>query len=156
MTAEGDDARAQPRPAIQRFQVAIKGLLVDQGKLLVVREADGERWWELPGGRIDVGEEGVSHEDVLRRELREELGDELRCDIGPPLVTWTRPLALAPGEFGFLVGLLCTEVSGALRLSAEHCELRWVGPHEWRTLAFAPGYDTALDLFWKRFEQRGW
>lgn len=140
--------------AIQRFQVAIKGLLVVDQRLLVLREADGARLWELPGGRIDVGEEQVPQEDVLRRELLEELGPDLRCEIGPPLVTWTRPLALAPGEYGFLVGLLCTRITGRLRLSAEHCDARWVSRDEWRDLPFAPGYPAGLEVFWKRWEQR--
>jgi len=38
-----------PRPpvqrALQRFQVALKAFVVREGRLLLVREAEGERFW---------------------------------------------------------------------------------------------------------------
>src|SRR5437870_9840272 len=100
--------------AIQRFQVALKALIVRDGRLLVVRERGETGAWELPGGRIEVGEESVPHTEVLMRELREELGADFRCSIGAPVVTWMRPLICDPGEFGFLVGYACTYEGGAI------------------------------------------
>jgi 8-oxo-dGTP diphosphatase len=135
--------------AIQSFQVAIKGLIVREGRSLVLRESNGPGWWELPGGRIDVGEEDAPHIDVLSRELREELGPDFRCRIGAPLVTWARPRDRERGEFTFLVGLRCDYEGGAIELSDEHSELRWVDRDAWRELAFAPGYETALAEFWR-------
>ena len=38
----------------------MKALLIRDGRLLLVREAEGEQYWELPGGRIEVGEETSS------------------------------------------------------------------------------------------------
>lgn len=78
--------------AIQHFEVSIKGLLLREGRMLLVRERVADQFWELPGGRIDVGEELLPAAEVLRRELREELGPDLQVEIGEPLLTWVRPI----------------------------------------------------------------
>ena len=140
--------------AIQLFQVAIKALIVRDGRLLVLRLGGGPIWWELPGGRIDVGEEDAAHADVLRRELREELGPDFRCRIGAPLLTWMRPRDRERGEFTILIGLRCEYEGGAIALSHEHSELRWVNRDSWRELALAPGYEVALAEFWQGFARK--
>jgi len=141
-----------PRP-LQRFHVGIKAFVVRGARLLMLREANAARRWELPGGRIDQGEEGRAHADVLRRELAEELGADFTCEIGAPLVTWVRPVDPARSESTFLVGLHCTSPRGEIQLSDEHVELRWVARDEMGALELAPGYDTALDTFWKRITE---
>ena len=59
--------------AVQTFEVSLKAFIVRDGRALLVREAD-TGFWELPGGRIDIGEEQLAHEAILARELAEELG----------------------------------------------------------------------------------
>jgi|SRR6185503_9548619 len=52
------------------YRVAIRVLIVQKDKVLLVKEvSDG--WWALPGGGIDHGE---MVETSLRREVEEELG----------------------------------------------------------------------------------
>lgn len=55
--------------------VAVKGIIVFQGRILIVRRAAadvvGAGSWECPGGKIDFGE-GL--EDALEREIAEETG----------------------------------------------------------------------------------
>ena len=56
------------------YRVSVKALVFDrEGRLLVVQAEDG--FWEVPGGGWEHGE---TIEEALRRELREELGAELR------------------------------------------------------------------------------
>lgn len=52
------------------YRVAIRVLVVQDGKVLLVKEADDD-WWALPGGGVDHGE---SIESTLTREIEEELG----------------------------------------------------------------------------------
>lgn len=52
------------------YRVAIRVLIVQNDKVLLVKEADDD-WWALPGGGIDHGE---SVESSLTREVEEELG----------------------------------------------------------------------------------
>lgn len=56
----------------QKPTIRVSGLLVDEGRILMVEQARGEeRYWLLPGGGVEFGE---SLADALRRELLEELG----------------------------------------------------------------------------------
>ena len=52
------------------YRVAARVLVVNDGKVLLVKEADDD-WWALPGGGIDHGE---SIETAVTREVEEELG----------------------------------------------------------------------------------
>lgn len=52
------------------YRLAIRAFIFHEGKVLMVREKDGD-WWSFPGGGIDYGE---TIEEALPRELAEELG----------------------------------------------------------------------------------
>jgi len=55
------------------FSVSVKALIVDdEGKFLMVKENNGV--WDLPGGRLENGENIV---DALKRECLEEIGVEV-------------------------------------------------------------------------------
>ncbi len=129
---------------IQRFHVGIKAFLMDADRLLLLRESS-TGLWELPGGRIDVGEEQLPQTEVLRRELGEELGPDARAEIGPLALTWVRERS--PGDFVFLVGRWCRWHGGSARLSAEHDALAWVGEGGEADYGLAPGYAGAIAEF---------
>jgi 8-oxo-dGTP pyrophosphatase MutT (NUDIX family) len=134
---------------LQRFQVALKAFVVDGDRLLMVREADGECFWELPGGRIEVGEESLPPVAVLQRELFEELGAAFTCEVGSLAGAWVRPPEPPKRDVPvFLLGYRCRHGAGPIVLSAEHVESRWVTRAESEQLQLAPGYAAALDQFW--------
>jgi ADP-ribose pyrophosphatase YjhB (NUDIX family) len=57
---------------MQNIRVRVAGILVKDGRILLVRhEKGGKSYWLLPGGGMDFGE---SAEEALAREFREEVG----------------------------------------------------------------------------------
>jgi len=139
--------------AIQKFHVAMKAFIGREGTLLVVKDSSSG-FWELPGGRIDVGEENIPHSEVLLRELREELGPNLDVAVERPMVSWTKRLW---GEDGFvvLVGWRCDYRKGEVRLSDEHTEFRWVDPESWKALRMTPADQGTIQQYWDRVEAEG-
>jgi 8-oxo-dGTP pyrophosphatase MutT (NUDIX family) len=137
--------------AIQRFEVSLKAFVVRDGRVLVVRESDSG-FWELPGGRIDVGEEWDPHEKILAREIAEELGPAFRVEAGIETVTWTRRRP-EDGVFQFIVGRLCRHVAGEPVLSHEHDDLAWLEPGGERGLGFPPesSYHGAFADLWRHW-----
>jgi len=133
--------------AIQTFEVGVKAFLWHEQRLLLLQERDQQARWELPGGRIDVGEEGLPIADVLARELREELGAQFSCDIGAVCACWVRRADAHRRLPVFLVGHCCTAPRGELVLSDEHQALRWVARDGWQHLDLAAGYREALARF---------
>lgn len=134
---------------VQRFEVSLKAFIVREERVLVAREAE-TGWWELPGGRIDVGEEREAHARVLAREIGEELGPDLAIAVGEGAVTWVRRRA-ADGVFTFLVGRVCRIVSGAITLSSEHMALDWATAEDCKRLEWPPesGYPDAIAALWR-------
>jgi 8-oxo-dGTP diphosphatase len=69
------------------LQLAQKAVLYNRGNVLMIQKSAEDPYnplkWEIPGGRLQVGEELSDH---LKREVREEVG--LEIEIGPPLAMW--------------------------------------------------------------------
>lgn len=65
----------------KRFQIGVKGLIIVDGKVLLLKRTadEGGSFWELPGGRMEAGEE---IEATLRRELGEEVPSLARVEVG--------------------------------------------------------------------------
>jgi 8-oxo-dGTP pyrophosphatase MutT (NUDIX family) len=134
---------------LQRIQVALKAFVLDGDRLRMVREADGERYWELLGGRIEVGEENVPPAAVLRRELSEELGAAFVYEVDALVTAWVRPPDPPRRSVPvFLLGYSCRPGGGEIALGEEQVEHRWVTRAECAQLQLAPGYAAALDTFW--------
>jgi 8-oxo-dGTP pyrophosphatase MutT (NUDIX family) len=134
--------------AIQRFEVSLKAFVLRKDCALFVREAD-TGLWELPGGRIDVGEERLNHDAILRREIAEELGSDFLFSIGDAAVTWVRQ---RPSDwvFQFIVARICLHEGGEPALSGEHTNHVWAKKCEWQTLALPAlsDYRSALERLW--------
>ena len=99
------------------FPVSIKGvLLVDNDKAVLAMNDRGE--WELPGGRIEVGEDP---ETCVQREFEEELGVKVFAE---ELID-SYLFEVIPGKHVFIVTYGC-KLQGPFepRLSHEHVELR--------------------------------
>lgn len=103
--------------------VVVAAALHESGRLLAARRSAPPELagrWELPGGKVEPGEDPTR---ALVRELREELG------IGAEL------LARVPGEWplkpGYVLRVWTARLlSGSPRPLEDHDELRWLGPDE--------------------------
>jgi ADP-ribose pyrophosphatase YjhB (NUDIX family) len=76
---------AQPRPGEQHLpggpKVRVSGLLIDHGRVLLVRQTHGSRdHWLLPGGAVERGE---TLSVALEREVLEECGLRVHVENGP-------------------------------------------------------------------------
>jgi len=92
------------------YPTSIKGvLLVDRQVLLVKNSRDQ---WELPGGRIDEGED---HAQTVSREFAEELS--LDVAIRAPIDSYL--FEVIPGRHVFIVTYGCTLV-GEFRPAISH------------------------------------
>jgi 8-oxo-dGTP diphosphatase len=83
-------------PELRLRQAARAVVLDPAGRILLVRfEFSDRSLWACPGGGLEPGE---SHQDALRRELREEVGLELE-DLGPCIWTRTHIIPLFDGRW---------------------------------------------------------
>jgi 8-oxo-dGTP diphosphatase len=99
--------------------VSVKGVLLDQGRVLLLANERGE--WDLPGGRPEAGED---HRVALKREVREETG--LDVEIGTLLDEHL--FEVLPGRFVRIVAYACHLMGDSdVVLSPEHLETRWLG-----------------------------
>jgi 8-oxo-dGTP pyrophosphatase MutT (NUDIX family) len=105
------------------FPVSVKGVLVTaDSKLVLMLNDRGE--WELPGGRIELGESAA---DCLAREIKEELG--VTAKVGEPIDSYL--FEVIPGRHVFIVTYLCS-LEGAFlpRLSNEHHQVGTFSPED--------------------------
>ena len=68
-------------PATRAFPVSVKGVLVRDGRVLLLKNEREE--WEPPGGKLELGEEP---QVCVAREITEETG--LAVTVGPILDAW--------------------------------------------------------------------
>jgi len=102
--------------------VAVGVVLDGDRNILITRRADGSHQgglWEFPGGKVEPGE---TLQSALARELREELGIEVRR---------TSPLLEVRHDYGDKRVLLDVHVVWDFdgeALALENQPLAWVGP----------------------------
>jgi mutator protein MutT len=117
-----------PREYPDRPIVGVGGVIVDNGKVLLVRRRHEplKGHWSLPGGMVEIGE---TLEAALTRELLEETG--LAVDVGPVIEVFDR---ITPDEdhrirYHFvLIDYLCWPGGGALRAGSDVDAAIWADP----------------------------
>ena len=110
------------------YFVAVKIFFVRDWKLLILKDNFGD--WDLPGGRIKKDEFDMSLDQVTKRKMSEELGENVQYTIGKPVV-FMRHERVEQSEGNptvriFAVGFEGTLDRGEIKLSKRHTEKLWV------------------------------
>jgi ADP-ribose pyrophosphatase YjhB (NUDIX family) len=112
------------------YFVAVKIFLERDGKFLVMKDNFGD--WDLPGGRIRRDEFEVPLESIIARKMSQEVGPQVKYEIGKPLLFMRHErVEAAPGNPTvriFAIGYSATWKSGEPKLSERHTEILWADP----------------------------
>jgi ADP-ribose pyrophosphatase YjhB (NUDIX family) len=104
-------------------KVDVRGAVVEEGQLLLVREAmDGA--WTLPGGWADVGE---TPRTAVEREVAEESGLQVRALRLVGVYDANRVEGALPLFHAYKLLFLCERLSGSLSPSDETLEAGFFG-----------------------------
>ena len=107
----------------EKFSVSQKAILIRDGKCLIAELNGRPDIWDLPGGRINIGE---NKEEALRREIKEELGiDSFKILSTVHYDAWHTSLGWP------ICGIANTiESDEGITLSNEHTKYAWISQEE--------------------------
>jgi len=119
-----------------RFPVSVKGVLLEGDRVVLLLNERNE--WELPGGRLERGEDPVA---CLEREFAEELGAEIVAD--GILDCWL--YQVLPGKKVLIVTYAVRRVDRReIRVSREHQKFGVFAVGELQDLAMPEGYRRSI------------
>jgi 8-oxo-dGTP pyrophosphatase MutT (NUDIX family) len=122
-----------------RFPVSIKGIVFLGDRVVLLKNERDE--WELPGGRLEAGEDPAA---CVAREIREELAIAVRVEA--LLDCWL--YEVLPGQEVVIVTYGCrADGAAAPQLSAEHQAVGLFALAELDTLPMPEGYRRSI-LSW--------
>lgn len=104
--------------------LAVKSFIVnDRKELLLIKRQDNEIHcpgaWEVPGGRLEIGENPF---DALRRETKEETNLEIEI-LNPLRVNF---FERDDNQTITMISFLCRPISDSVVLSEEHSDYQWI------------------------------
>ena len=110
-------------------KLKVQRVLIKDNKCLLAEINKRPGTWDLPGGRIDIGE---NKEEAFRREMREELGiKNFKIISLLDYKTWYTHTGFA---ICGIVSLVNTEEE--VNLSIEHSKMMWASEEELDNLKF--------------------
>jgi ADP-ribose pyrophosphatase YjhB (NUDIX family) len=140
----------RPTEPLDDPKTVVGVLFVCQGRILLVRRAEGEddeAYWSVPGGHAKTGVKGMPTDlwGNAKRECKEELGS-LPPGIGKATRKHTRTEKKTDKQFvTFVVELPPSGMKWKPQLSAEHDAYMWVNKLQAKKLPIHPGVRSVLD-----------
>ena len=126
----------------QLFPVSVKGVVIRDGQVLLLRNERDE--WELPGGKLELGEDPAS---CVAREITEEVG--WMITTGPILDAWQ--YYIRDGVDVLIVTYGChTTADAAPVVSSEHKEVGLFTAGEAATLRMPDGYKRSIATWYSQ------
>jgi len=135
---------AGPVPVTRMFPVSVKGVAVQARKVLLLENERDE--WELPGGKLELGEEPP---DCLVREFGEETGWQVTA--GPLLDCWQ--YHIREGRDVLIVTYGCHVLSAdPPAVSSEHKQAGLFAPDQVPDLPMPDGYKRSIAAWFARLD----
>src|SRR3989344_2218287 len=136
------------------FLVSVKVLLRDKhNNVLLLRNNRNEI--DLPGGRIEEGEEKLAIAKIVEREIKEEVGKEVRYSLGRPLFQF-KIYSKKKKMFSLNTIYSARYYAGRVHLSSEHKSYQWL-PFDAVTFRRSDFRDKEkYDAFSKYFDLARW
>jgi len=123
-------------PNLYIAPVSVKAIILQGTSVLLVKNERNQ--WELPGGRMEKGEEP---KDTVKREVHEELG--LDCSVGDLIEVWD--YEVIPRRNVFIVAYLCfCEETSKIKISDEHTEYGWFSIADLDLIDLPEGYKGSI------------
>lgn len=113
----------------KNFHIGIKAVIVKNKKALVVFDPRFHGY-DLPGGKIDEGEE---IEKALKRELNEELGLK-KFELGDLLCVFERTDYKKKGTSLMLIFYRVKAKISKIKLDKEHTGYKWITKNDFRKI----------------------
>jgi 8-oxo-dGTP pyrophosphatase MutT (NUDIX family) len=107
------------------FQITQKLFLRDGEMLLVMRDRKSG-FGDLPGGRMDEDEFYNDWMISIDREIREELGSEVKIKVNPKPFMFHKHRVNEGNHPCVIIGYHAELISGKIRMSDEHDFMEWV------------------------------
>jgi 8-oxo-dGTP diphosphatase len=106
------------------FNVSFKLLLRKKNQILVLIQTY-MKFLDLPGGRMEIGEELLPIENLFKREITEELGGNVKYKILGPVMQY-RQFNTTTQTYVLVTAYEAEYLSGEIKLSDEHEKYEWV------------------------------
>ena len=138
------------------YQVSLKLILKNKkGKVLVLKTLETGNfagYHDLPGGRIDTDELSVPFEDILKREVREEVGDiDFRMHLTPVAIARASFIRREKDIRILYLFFEANYIDGNVTISNEHADYLWVDLNIINpTTYFLPGIREGIEMYMKK------
>ncbi len=131
------------------YRVTIKGLCVQNGKLLLMKEGESVSGkWELSGGGLDFGE---NIQEDFKREIEEEMGLKVAKMAEHPTYVWTHRFESNARNIGWYYSLVVAyriELESLDFTPTEECEkIQFFSKDELETIELNDQTNGLLDHF---------
>ncbi|MDD6396306.1 MAG: NUDIX domain-containing protein [Firmicutes bacterium] len=131
--------------------VAVKGILLKNGRALILKRADddeiGGGTWEFSGGKLEFGE---SPQEALKREFKEETG----IDVEIKKLLYVTSFKTNPNMQVVLITYLCDCANCDVKLSLEHSDWMWANREEVKNrISQGIADDIGVNDLWEIFSE---
>jgi 8-oxo-dGTP pyrophosphatase MutT (NUDIX family) len=145
---------------IDFYQISLKLILKNtNGEILGLKAQSNSistGFYDLPGGRINTNEFETNFSEILKREVREELGD-IKFEFSEKPIAISRNLNKRTGNHILHIFFEGEYLDGEIRISDEHLEYKWINLEkinlsEYFTLGILDGMQTYIQNNTKKGE----